>query len=316
MTHRSQIGIVIPYYNAQKHIINVVTKASKYCNYIVIVDDDSPDELPVNSLQAFTQVHVLKNPENLGVGGATLAGIKYLEQIPEVAVIIKLDADDQMDTSYIPLLVEPLISYKADFSKGNRFRDFRALKQMPWLRRFGNLFLSFLSKMATGYWNCFDFNNGYFAITKKMSLQLDKLKISHNYFFETSLISELYFQKAFIKEIPMPALYGDESSNMKLFKMPFLFSVNLLKKFIARIWKSYFVYDFNIGTIYLVFGLLLFLSGVVFGAFNWYSYASKNALTPLGTIMISALLVILGFQLILQAIQFDILQTPKKLSDD
>ena len=89
MTHRSQIGIVIPYYNAQKHIINVVTKASKYCNYIVIVDDDSPDELPVNSLQAFTQVHVLKNPENLGVGGATLAGIKYLEQIPEVAVIIK-----------------------------------------------------------------------------------------------------------------------------------------------------------------------------------------------------------------------------------
>ena len=141
---------------------------------------------------------------------------------------------------------------------------------------------------------------------------MDKNPIANNYFFETSLIAELYYQRAKIKEVAMPAIYRDEKSNMKVFKMPFLFSVNLFKKFISRIWKAYFVYDFNIGTLYIVFGHLLSLAGVVYGGVNWYEYASKDILTPFGTIMISALLIILGFQLILQAIQFDIINTPKE----
>ena len=95
----------------------------------------------------------------------------------------------------------------------------------------------------------------------------------------------------------MPAIYGEETSNMKVFHMPFLFSINLFKKFIARIWKAYFVYDFNIGTLYIIFGHLLFFTGAVYGGVNWYTYASKGILTPFGTIMISALLIILGFQL-------------------
>jgi hypothetical protein len=93
--------------------------------------------------------------------------------------------------------------------------------------------------------------------------------------------------------------------------MPILFITKLTKTFISRIWKAYFVYDFNIGTIYLIFGNLFFFSGLIYGFANWYIYASQNVLTPLGTIMISTLLIILGFQLILQLIQFDILNTPK-----
>ena len=313
---QNKIGIVIPYYNASAHIEQVLKKALQYSNHIVIVNDNSPEALPkqIYSLSEF--ITVINLPENLGVGGATKKGFAYFEDIADVEVVIKLDADDQMDTRYIPQLVTPILDNTHDFVKGNRFRDFRALKKMPWGRRFGNLFLSFLSKVATGYWNCFDFNNGFFAISKTSLHLLDKNAIATNYFFETSLIAELYYQRAHIKEIAMPAIYGDETSNMKLFNMPFLFSVNLLKKFIARIWKAYFVYDFNIGTLYIVFGHLLFLAGVLYGGINWYEYASKEILTPLGTIMISALLIILGFQLILQAIQFDIIHTPKEKRND
>ena len=308
---QNKIGIVIPYYNASAHIEQVLKKALQYSNHIVIVNDNSPEALPkqIYSLSEF--ITVINLPENLGVGGATKKGFAYFEDIADVEVVIKLDADDQMDTRYIPQLVTPILDNTHDFVKGNRFRDFRALKKMPWGRRFGNLFLSFLSKVATGYWNCFDFNNGFFALSKEKWSLLNQHDIANNYFFETSLISELYFQKASIKEVAMPAIYGEETSNMNIYNMPFLFGLNLLKRFVSRIWKAYFVYDFNIGSLYLVFGHLLFLSGILFGGINWYHYASKEVLTPLGTIMISALLIILGFQLLLQAIQFDILNTPK-----
>jgi hypothetical protein len=153
--------------------------------------------------------------------------------------------------------------------------------------------------------------NQFIGISKDSFFKLDQNKISHDYFFETSLIAELYFQKASIKEIAMPAIYGEEKSNMKVLSMPILFITKLTKTFISRIWKAYFGYDFNIGTIYLIFGNLFFFSGLIYGFANWYIYASQNVLTPLGTIMISTLLIILGFQLILQLIQFDILNTPK-----
>jgi len=311
MKDKERIGIVIPYYNAKNHIVKVVEKAIKYSNYIVVVNDCSPDILPIKLLSSFKGVHIVSTKENLGVGGATKFGFEYLERIVQVEVILKLDADNQMDTSFIPKLTGPVLSNKAEFVKGNRFRDFKALKTMPFVRRFGNLFLSFLSKLATGYWNCFDFNNGFFAISKGALKNIEKSSLSNNYFFETSLIGELYFQKAIIKEVAMPAIYGDEKSNMNIIKMPFLFSINLFKKFIKRILKSYFIYDFNIGTLYLLFGLPMFVFGIIYGGYNWWYYSSKNLLSPVGTIMISTLLIILGFQLLLQAIQFDIMNTPK-----
>ncbi|MGO2103591.1 MAG: glycosyltransferase family 2 protein [Psychroflexus halocasei] len=308
LREKSKLGIVIPYFKAADHIKVVVEKAKLYSDHILIVDDCSPDIMPDFSKE--NKVKVIRLKENIGVGGATLYGFSYFENVSDIQMMIKLDADDQMDTSYIPQLLREIEHKEFDFVKGNRFRDFQALKQMPFVRRFGNLFLSFLSKIATGYWNCFDFNNGYFAITKNAYSKLDKNLISNRYFFETSLIAELYFQRAKVSEIYMPAIYGDEVSNMKVTQMPFVFIVNLSKKFFSRIWKSYFVYDFNIGTIYLIFGFLFFTGGLIFGLANWYIYSIQGILTPLGTIMISALLIILGFQLLLQLVQFDILNTP------
>ena len=316
MEHIKQaLGIVIPYYNASAHIGIVVAKALEYSDNIVIVNDKSDEKLPKHLLGTLG-VNVINSLVNLGVGGATKLGFTYLQNLDNIKVILKLDADDQMDTAYIPEMFDSIISGNSQFVKGNRFRDFKALKKMPFLRRFGNLWLSFLSKAATGYWNCFDFNNGFLAISTKTLRLIDKDSLSNNYYFETSLISSLYYQRATIKEIAMPSIYGDEKSNMKIYKMPIHFTINLLKSFFGRIWKTYFVYDFNIGTLYLLFGMPLFLGGVIFGGYNWYHYSSINQFTPLGTIMISALLIILGFQLLLQAVQFDIFLTPKKSEND
>ncbi|QYS91341.1 hypothetical protein JJC04_00220 [Flavobacterium covae] len=168
-------------------------------------------------------------------------------------IVIKVDADNQMDLKYLPDLIEPLKKGKIQMAKGNRFRDIKALSKMPFARRIGNLMLSFITKMATGYWNNFDPTNGYFAIQINTLKKINFNNLSNRYFFETSLLSEMYFTGAKIKDISMPAIYANEKSQMQLWKIPFEFSFKLMKLFIKRIVKQYFLYDFNIGSVYLFF---------------------------------------------------------------
>ncbi|MFS4483066.1 glycosyltransferase family 2 protein [Hyunsoonleella sp. 2307UL5-6] len=311
MYKKSKIAIVIPYYNAKKHIQQVVNKLPSIVDVIYIIDDCGTEPLPT-SLSSIEKITTLKNKTNLGVGGATKKGFKKAI-IDEVDIVIKLDADDQMDTNYIEDLVEVLVTNKAEYAKGNRFRDFKALNKMPFSRKLGNLMLSFLVKVATGYWNNFDPTNGFFAIQTNTLKKLDFNKISNRYYFETSLIAELYFQEARIYDVSMPAIYGEEISNMSVWKMPFVFLPRLFKTFIKRIIKSYFVYDFNMSSVYILLGLPLFLFGLIYGIYNWWFYSSQEIFAPTGTIMLVTLTIILGFQLLLQAIHYDIVKAPKSL---
>lgn len=313
-TKENKIAVVIPYYNAAKHISKVVTKLPEYITDVIIVNDKSPDVIPIKVLKkeinSNTRLHILENNINLGVGGATKKGFQFaLEQ--QFDIVIKIDADDQMDTTYLPVMIQPILEKKVHVTKGNRFKKTKELKKMPFIRRFGNLGISFLAKIATGYWNNFDPTNGFLAIRTEVLKDVDFENLSNRYFFETSLLSEFYFNDVIVKDISMPAIYADEESSMKVWKMPFVFSINLFKLFVKRILKSYFLFDFNIGSIYLIFGKLLFGFGVIFGCINWYHYSNLNIPTPTGTIMIATISLILGFQLLLQFLQYDILKAPK-----
>lgn len=309
-----KIAISIPYYNASAHICDVASKLPDYIDTIIIVDDKSPQQMDAEAILASVnpkiKVVFLKNEINLGVGGATKKGFQYAID-NDFDIVIKMDSDDQMDAKFLPDLLFPLIKNKAEMTKGNRFRDLDSLRKMPIVRRMGNLVLSFLTKASTGYWNNFDPNNGYIALKINVLKQVDLSKLSDRYFFETSLIAQLYFAKARIKDVSMPSIYADEKSSMSVWKMPFIFSSNLLKVFCKRIIKEYFLYDFNIASLYILIGTPLFLFGIIYGIFKWIHYSTINILAPTGTIMLVTLSIILGFQLLLQAIQYDIINSPK-----
>tara|TARA_R110000751_G_scaffold105046_4_gene200892 strand:+ start:114511 stop:115449 length:939 start_codon:yes stop_codon:yes gene_type:complete len=310
MLNQNKIAVVIPYYNASQHIVSVLVKLPKIIDTIYIIDDCGNQTLPQQVLETFQNVVYIKNDNNLGVGGATKTGFKAAIA-DKIDIVVKVDADDQMDTSYIEDLIKPLINNQADYSKGNRFRDFKALKAMPLTRKVGNLGLSFLTKAATGYWNNFDPTNGFFAVKTETLEKLDFDNIANRYYFETSLIAELYFQESRIKDISMPAIYGDEKSSMSVWKMPFVFLPKLFNTFTKRIIKSYFIYDFNMSSIYILFGLPLFLFGLIYGLYTWWFYSSQSIFAPTGTIMLVTLTIIIGFQLLLQAVHYDITKAPK-----
>jgi glycosyltransferase involved in cell wall biosynthesis len=302
------IAVVIPCFKVEKQIQNVVSEIPDYITSIILVNDASPDKTGemLNQLaKENSKITVIHHDKNQGVGGAMVSGFQEaIKQNHEV--VIKIDGDGQMDTSHCERLLKAVFEEKFDFAKGNRFFDQKMLRKMPAIRRFGNIGMGFLIKIASGYWNIFDPTNGFFCIHTSVLKKIDFARISKRFFFESSLLIELFYTGAKIKDIPMPAIYAEEKSNLSVSKTLFTFPPKLLKAFVRRIWLRYFIYDFNIGSLYILFGVPSFLFGLIFGLVKWVHYAEMNVAAPTGTIRIAVLALVLGFQMILSAIQYDI----------
>jgi glycosyltransferase involved in cell wall biosynthesis len=306
MHNNLKIAVAIPCYKVEQHLQQVVAGLPAFIDSILLVDDCSPDGTAhiVDQLAtADARITALHHQSNQGVGGAMKTAFRKAME-SGMDVVVKLDGDGQMNAAFIQPLVEALA--EADFCKGNRLFDRRMLRRMPFLRRIGNMGIGFMVKAASGYWNVSDPVNGFFAIRTETLRRMDLDRIADRFFFESSLLIELHYAGAHIREVSMPAIYGDEKSNLSISKTLFSFPPKLTAAWIRRLHLSYFVYDFNICSLYLLVGLPSFLFGFIFGLCQWIHYASIGTPTPTGTIMVALLTFVLGFQMLLAAAQYDI----------
>ncbi len=305
MYKEQKIAVAIPCYKVEQHLEQVVSGLPPLIDIILLVDDCSPDGTPalVDRLADGSRIVAIHHPQNKGVGGAMKTAFRKAMEM-EADVVVKLDGDGQMDASYIAPLVEALEG--ADFAKGNRLFNRQMLRRMPAIRRIGNMGVGFMVKAASGYWNVSDPVNGFFAIRTKTLRQMDLDRVADRYFFESSMLIEMHYTGAHISEVNMPAIYGDEHSNLSIRKTLFSFPPRLVVAWLRRLHLSYFVYDFNICSLYILVGLPSFLFGLIFGLCEWIHYASISSPSPTGTIMVAVLTFILGFQMLLSAAQYDI----------
>ncbi len=306
------IAVIIPAYRVEKQIMTVLQTIPQFVRWIIVIDDCSPDstsKIVAERQQQDPRIILLQHTENLGVGGAMITGYKHAISLG-VDMIVKMDGDGQMSAEDLPSLLVPLVK-QADFAKGNRFRDFNALKAMPPIRRLGNMILGFLVKAATGYWNCFDPTNGYIAMRREVLIQLPLEQIHKRYFFEISQLCHLYLVGAFIVDVPMPARYADEKSNLSIRQTLLEFPPLLLQAFLRRIILRHFVFDFSMFAIFLLTGLPLVLFALAFGLNRWAYYGSLGIPAPTGTVMLPTLSMLVGIQLLLSAINLDQVATPK-----
>jgi len=308
------VAAVVPAYNVAVQLGEVLRQMPALFKSIIVVDDASHDEsaaVAERYAQLDPRIIVMRHDVNRGVGGAMLTGFsKALEAGADI--VVKVDGDGQMPLWLAPQLVQPLIDGTADYTKGNRFRDFQAVRAMPFIRRVGNVALSFLSKAATGYWHCFDPTNGFVAIRADVLSQLPLQKIDPSYFFETSMLSHLYVLGAVVKEMPMPARYAGETSNLSITRVVRQFPGKLVWSLIRRLVLKNFVYDFNLESFHILAGVPLLLSGLLYGGYHWWWYATRNLAAPTGTVVLSALFITLGAQLLISAVNLDLQSIPRE----
>ncbi|MCE9624802.1 MAG: glycosyltransferase family 2 protein [Deltaproteobacteria bacterium] len=307
----NRIAVVIPAHNEAEHVASVIRGLPQYVDHILVVDDASTDGTSEAALSCKdTRLDVIKNSENLGVGGSVLRAYeKALSLGADIAV--KMDGDDQMSPEYLEALLDSLIVDGMDYSKGNRFLTSESLQTMPKFRLLGNIALTFLTKLASGYWNIFDPQNGYTAIKSKALQALDLREIHRGYFFENDMLVHLNLLNFRVKDLAIPARYGNEKTDLNPFKIGLTFPFLLLRRFAFRIYQKYVLRDFSPIALFFILGSLAFLWGFGFGAYLWGHTLRTGLATPTGTIMLSLLPLILGFQLLLQAVVLDIQETPK-----
>ena len=308
------IAAVIPCYRVEAEIPSVLGNIPRYIKHVIVIDDASPDatsELVTKLAEKDRRIILIRHEKNQGVGGAMITGFRKALEV-DAQVVVKIDGDGQMDTSYLPDLLLPLIQGRADYVKGNRFRDFEALQKMPLIRRMGNMGLAFLSKVATGYWNLFDPTNGFVAIHAHVLKLLPLNQIDRSYFFETSMLANLHLLGAVVKDIPMPARYRGEKSNLSIRRTLIEFPWKLTETFLRRLVLKNFIYDFSMASIYILVGVPLLLFGLIFGTVKWIHYASIDVPAPTGTVMLPTLSVLLGIQLLIAAVEIDLRSVPKE----
>ncbi len=305
------IAVVVPCYRVHSKILGVLEKMPALVNHIICVDDACPDgsaEIIENQTND-PRIVVKRNPHNLGVGGAMITGFKTALQLG-ADIIVKVDGDGQMNPQKIAQLIKPIVDGKADYVKGNRFFLLENLDGMPRLRMVGNALLSFMNKLSTGYWQIFDPTNGFVAIHSRILALIPLDKIHHGYFFESDMLFRLATIRAVVRDFPQQALYSDENSSLNILKVIPQFLWLHTRNFFKRIFYNYLIRDFQLASIEWLLGPTLLIFGVIHGTLAWLDSAAAQINTPAGTVMLSALPIIIGLQLTLSAIGFDVGNQP------
>jgi dolichol-phosphate mannosyltransferase len=308
----TNIAVVIPSFRVTDHILEVLSGIGPEVSKIFVVDDACPDNSGdfVEKNSKDKRVTVLRHKENQGVGGAVITGYKAALEAG-VDIVVKVDGDGQMDPALIPTLVAPILSGEADYAKGNRFDSLEDLYEMPRVRIFGNAVLSLWSKQSTGYWRITDPTNGFTAIHRKAleNIHLDKLR--KTYFFESDMLFRLSIINAVVTDVPMKARYGEEKSHLKIRKVlvefPIRYTINLLK----RIFYRYYLREWSIASIELPVGFTLLVFGVWFGIASFIEASGDGRATTAGQVTVAAIGIILGVQLLLSFLAFDVSSEPK-----
>ncbi len=303
------IAAVVPAYNEALMITEVIDSMPEYVDHIVIVDDCSSDNTAeVVSRSNDPRVTLIQHETNQGVGGAIItAHKKAIELGADVNAVMAGDA--QMDPQYLPDLLDKVTDGGFGFAKANRFYSPESFAGMPRYRIFGNIVLSFLTKAASGYWNLFDPQNGYTAIRTSVLKRVPLDHVAKRYSFENDLLIHLNILAVPAVDVPIPAVYGNEVSSIKLRKVvPELLSL-LTSGGARRFWYRYVLWSFSPIALLGFMGLLFLIAGFCLGVWMLIQIGLTGSATA-ATVMLVALPLLMGSQMLISGLQLDIQSSP------
>jgi len=227
------LSVVVPAYNEEDHVGEVIQTLPDCVDRAYVVDDCSTDgtwsviqehvsDRERTRSRALTDggptarsVVPIQHGTNRGVGGAIKTG--YLAAIDDGADIVAvMGGDGQMDPDLLPDIVHPIAAGRGDYAKGNRLCSSGDRSSMPRFRRVGNYLLSSLTRLASGYWAIGDPQNGYTAISASALERSGVEDMYEFYGYCNDLLVKLNVADCRVADVPMPAEYGDETSHIDL----------------------------------------------------------------------------------------------------
>ena len=301
------VAVIVPAYNEERLIGKVLKTVPAFVDHLIVVDDASSDrtgETVKEYQKQDSRVIYLHLKRNEGVGGAIVTGYKWARD-HEVDISAVMAGDAQMDPRDLPHLLDPLIKEEVDYSKGNRLFTGKAWRIIPKARYFGNAILSFLTKIASGYWHVADSQSGYTAVALKVLKTLDLDGIYKRYGMPNDLLVKLNVFQFRVRDIPINPVYGvGERSYMKIYKVIFTLSFLLVKLFFWRLKEKYVIRDFHPLVLFYLLGFLLTPIGTIFGGYLLFYRFFVGTVAPTSALF-AAFFAISGLQSLFFAMWFD-----------
>jgi glycosyltransferase involved in cell wall biosynthesis len=298
------VAVVVPAYNEEGLVGSTVSTIPSFVDKIYVVDDGSTDATVERAQGADDRVEVLTHEKNEGVGAAIVTGYRRAAA-DEYDITCVMAADGQMDPDDLEMLVRAVASNECDYAKANRLFTGQAWQLIPKTRYLGNAVLSFLTKIASGYWHVADSQSGYTAVNLETIRMVDLERVYRRYGFPNDLLVHLNVWNRRVRDYPSRPIYGvGERSGIRLRKVIPRISWLLLKGFFWRMGQKYVIRDFHPLILFYMLGILLFGVGILLGIVEVALRFAGNPITS-ATIVLVALLVISGLQLLLFAMWFD-----------
>lgn len=309
-------SVLMPAYNVSGIIERAIRSAAAQTfppREILVIDDCSTDDTAERALAvADPRVLLITHERNTGVGGAILDGHRTaLELKADVSVVMAGDA--QMDPDYLAPLLDPIAAGEADFTKANRFFSRTSFAGMPAYRMFGSIVLSFMTKAASGYWHLFDPQNGYTAISADSLRRIDLDRVATGYEYENDLLIRLNIANVRARDVPIPAVYGDEVSGMRMHKVIPALSGLLVRGFWRRIMIKYVLQSFSPVALLLLSGLTLFGLGFLFGLGVVLFRIIDGGTPSAGTVLLAVAPCLAGLHMIINSWLLDIQEAPDRI---
>ena len=301
------VAVVVPAYNEEKLIGKVLKTIPTFVDHLVVVDDASQDhtgEVVKECQKEDLRIIYLRLKGNQGVGGAIVAGYKWARD-HEIEISVVMAGDAQMDPVDLPSLLEPIVEGEVDYSKGNRLFTGKAWRIIPKTRYIGNALLTFLTKIASGYWHVADSQSGYTAIALKVLKTLDLDGIYKRYGMPNDILVKLNVYQFRVRDIPINPIYGvGERSYMKIYRVIFTLSFLLLKLFFWRLKEKYVIRDFHPLVLFYLLGFFLTPVGIIFGGYLLIYRLFIGTVAPTSALF-AAFFAISGLQSLFFAMWFD-----------
>ena len=321
MYKNKTVGVVVPAYNEELLIGDVLMNIPAYVDRIIVVDDKSRDSTRSTVRQFMDKdprVLLVEHDVNRGVGTAIVSGYrKCIELGIDISVVMA--GDNQMDPGELPHLLAPIEDGRADYVKGNRLVTGEAWKIIPRARYLGNASLSLLTKIASGYWQIADFQCGYSAVSVEALKILPLDKLYPRYGYPNHLLVMMNIFNLRIKDVPVRPIYHiGEKSGIKFRKVIPRIGWLLFKSFFWRLKEKYVIRDFHPLVFFYLFGFFFLPLGMLYGLFIFFCRVFLRHLglsaklvqiamtvsTPFGMLM-DIILITSGIQFLLFAMWID-----------
>jgi glycosyltransferase involved in cell wall biosynthesis len=305
MLEGKTVAVVVPALDEAPLIEATLQGIPEFVDRVFVVDDGSTDETGELARTFGDQrVEVIRHERTRGVGAAIVTGYRraLAERMDAAAVMA---GDNQMDPDELESLVQPVVRGQVDYAKANRLFTGSAWELIPRSRYVGNAILSFLTKIASGYWHVADSQAGYTVIGLPILRQLDLDRIYTSYGFPNDMLVHLNVWNARVRDFPSRPIYGvGERSGIKIRRVVPRISWLLVKGFFWRLREKYVIRDFHPLVFFYFLGFVMTTVGLVLGIVETVLRIAGNHITP-ATIVLVALLLISGSQFTLFAMWFD-----------